>query len=98
MPNRPTQHQIADQAVSAVRRVWADVGAAVEEVRRDYGEDLLVQPQFDGRMDACRLWVQVKGTAGPSDRDSSGGNLRIRFRNDLLLRWARTADEVVIIY
>lgn len=97
MPRRPTQHQIADQAVSAVRKIWADVGAGVEEIRRDYGEDLLVQPQTDGRMDSCRLWVQVKGHSGEA-KGLTTRKVSIRFRNELLLRWARTADEVVIVY
>jgi hypothetical protein len=47
MPRRTLQHGIADKAVSAVSAIWTDIGAAVDEIQHDYGEDLLVQTSFD---------------------------------------------------
>jgi hypothetical protein len=96
MPRRPAQHQISDRAVAKVREVWASIGAAVEEIRRDYGEDLLVQTCLDGKMDAARIWVQVKGvTNAPKMRAS--GETQVRVRADLALRWSRTADILVLV-
>jgi hypothetical protein len=96
MPNRPAQHQISDRAVAKVREVWASVGAAVEEVRQDYGEDLLVQTCLDGKMDAARIWVQVKGVAKASQMKARG-KTQVRVRADLALRWSRTADILVLV-
>jgi hypothetical protein len=97
MPYRPAQHQIAGKAVAKVSEVWASIGAAVEEVRQDYGEDLLVQTQLNDRMDAARLWVQVKGVRHAPSMNRPDGRTQVRVRADLALRWARSADILVLV-
>jgi hypothetical protein len=97
MPKRPIQHEIADRAVAAVRKVWAETGAAVEEIRRDYGEDLLVQTSLNGRMDASRIWVQVKGTCDGAMLLESGRKRTVSVTSELARRWAQTADAVVVV-
>ena len=62
MPQRPKEHVLGDQALNEVAAVISRAGHAVERVANDYGEDLLVQTSHAGRMDASRLWLQVKGT------------------------------------
>ena len=94
MPNRPEQHRIAESARLAVSQIWNEVGA-VEELRRDYGEDLLVQTSLHGHMDASRLWVQVKGTK--QVRATGTNRITIRLRADTVLHWARSADLLVLI-
>ena len=64
IPSRHLQQQNGDKARTAVERIWLEIGAAVEEVIRDYGDDLLVQTCLNGKMDASRLWIQVKGRQG----------------------------------
>jgi hypothetical protein len=96
MPQRPVQHQISDRAVAKVREVWASIGAAVEEIRQDYGEDLLIQTCLDGKMDAARIWVQVKGVA-KAPQMKAHGKTQVRVRADLALRWSRTADILVLV-
>jgi hypothetical protein len=96
MPRRPVQHQISDRAVAKVREVWASIGAAVEEIRQDYGEDLLVQTCLDGKMDDARIWVQVKGVA-KAPKMRANGKTQVRVRADLALRWSRTADILVLV-
>jgi len=71
MPQRPSRHRIASQAVAAVRKIWADAGAAVDEIGEDYGEDLLIRPCLGEHMDKSRLWVQVKGTVADFNLDSA---------------------------
>lgn len=94
MTNRPIQHRIASLAVAAVRRQWNLQGHAVDEIHEDYGEDLLVQICAEGRMDPARVWVQVKGTK----KDCSGKRLpSVRVKADQILRWARTADLVIVV-
>ncbi|MFJ2825639.1 DUF4365 domain-containing protein [Streptomyces toxytricini] len=92
---RPIQHQIASIAVAAVRRQWNMQGHAVDEVKEDYGEDLLVQTCLDGKVDASRIWVQVKGT--DKFRQNPTASLpKIRIKAAQILRWSRSADLVVI--
>ncbi|MEU0667805.1 DUF4365 domain-containing protein [Streptomyces lavendulocolor] len=93
---RPKQHQIASLAVASVRRAWNKHGHAVDEIKEDYGEDLLIQTCLDGRMDACKIWVQVKGTA--TDCLSTRKSLpKVRVKGQQILRWARSADIVVAV-
>jgi hypothetical protein len=99
MPRRPPQHQIGGQAATAVTAIWKSIGAAVEPVTEDYGEDLLVQTcDKNGRMDASRIWVQVKGTKSNARMHRPGRKVTVPVRNDLALRWAGTADVVVLVY
>jgi hypothetical protein len=99
MPSRPGQHQIGSRAATAVTAVWESTGAAVERITEDYGEDLLVQTcDKNGRMDAARIWVQVKGTKANAKMRQPARKVTVPVRNDLALRWARTADVVVLVY
>ncbi|MFD8721983.1 DUF4365 domain-containing protein [Streptomyces sp. NPDC059629] len=96
MPRRPAQHRIASLAVASVRRVWNAHGHAVDEIKEDYGEDLLVQTCLNGRMDASRIWIQVKGT----EKDCLNvrrGLPSIRVKAEQILRWARSADLVIVV-
>ncbi|MEU6688466.1 DUF4365 domain-containing protein [Streptomyces sp. NPDC046832] len=94
LTRRPAQHRIASLAVAAVRREWNLQGHAVDEIHEDYGEDLLVQICHEGRMDPARVWVQVKGT----ERDCTRKALpSIRVKANQVLRWARTADLVIVV-
>lgn len=100
MPRRPEQHRIASRAVAAVRKIWADEGAAVDEIREDYGEDLLVQPCLNGRMDKSRIWTQVKGTAAIIRLDQAKSPFisgSIEVDHDLAMRWLGSADLVVVV-
>ena len=94
MPKRPSQHEIASRAVAAVRKLWADAGAAVDEIHEDYGEDLLVQPSLNGEMDAVRIWVQVKGTTTFKSRKS---NPKVRLTVGHVKRWLTTDNYVIVI-
>ncbi|MGA4994719.1 DUF4365 domain-containing protein [Nonomuraea bangladeshensis] len=94
MPKRPSQHDIASRAVAAVRKIWADAGAAVDELHEDYGEDLLVQPSLNGEMDSVRIWVQVKGTAMSNPNKSDP---RARLAVGHLKRWLTTDNYVIIV-
>jgi len=84
-------------AVSAVSNLWIEAGAAVEEVKRDYGEDLLVQTAWNGEMDDSRIWVQVKGTRRVDNFTRQGTPRPIRVSTDHVLRWAGSADLVVLV-
>jgi hypothetical protein len=82
MPYRPIQHQISSKAVAKVCDIWSNTGAAVEEIQRDYGEDLLVQTCLNEKLDASRIWVQVKGVQRAPGMRKPGGKAQIRIRAD----------------
>jgi len=99
MPSRPLSHKVGDQAATAVTAIWQQIGAAVERIAVDYGEDLLVQPcDHRDQMDAARIWVQAKGTTTHPAMHQPGRHVTVPVPSALALRWAQTADVVVLVY
>ncbi|MFF8021545.1 DUF4365 domain-containing protein [Streptomyces sp. NPDC007896] len=96
MTRRPRQHQVASYAVAAVRQEWNRRGHAVDEIKEDYGEDLLVQTCLDGHMDPGKIWIQVKGTE-KGCRDSGRNLPSVYVDSNQILRWARSADLVIAV-
>jgi hypothetical protein len=97
VPGHPIQHEIEGQAISAVRAIWAKQGASVEEVHRDYGEDLAVQTCLNGRVDESRVWVQVKGQMHVSGMDNGAGKAVVRVPYDRVRRWALMPEPVILV-
>ncbi|GAB2328024.1 DUF4365 domain-containing protein [Streptomyces variabilis] len=96
MPKRPQQHQTAAKAENAVRSLWVNGGHAVDTIREDYGEDLLVQTCLRERVDSSRIWVQVKGTTKDCSDEKSA--LPVLYINaEQVLRWSRSSDLVVVV-
>ena len=82
--------------MSAVAAVITRAGHTAERVVSDYGEDLLVQTSHSGRMDASRLWFQVKGTEHVNRYRLKRGGFSVSVDLDHALRWSRSADLVVV--
>jgi hypothetical protein len=97
VPKRGEQHRVDDQARTAVEKVLASGGLATEVVHKDYGEDLLVQISIDDHVQPARLWVQVKGTRDSSRISRRDGTYSVRVGTGHLLRWARSADPVLLV-
>lgn len=101
MPERPREHKVGERDRSAVEGVLADAEHAVSEVSRDYGEDLLVQTDHKGHMDASRLWVQVKGTDDVTRYRTSKKSRKDRFSLSVpfetAIRWIRTIDLAIVV-
>ncbi|WP_165939783.1 DUF4365 domain-containing protein [Saccharopolyspora aridisoli] len=96
MTRRTREHVIADQAVAAVRRIWNKQGAAVDEIHKDYGEDLYVKTCIRGRVDPKPIWVQVKGT----ERDCMNETKKlpsVKLGVRQLIRWSRFQELVVVV-
>jgi hypothetical protein len=95
-PQRPQSHVTAEKALAHVVGVLSRAGCAVETVVNDYGEDLLVQTSHSGRMDASRLWFQVKGTEAIDRHRLRTGELRLSVQFEQAVRWSRSLDLVVV--
>lgn len=101
MPQRPQEHKIGGLAAASVTKILKEEGFAVDAVSEDYGEDLLVQTDHEGKMDASRLWIQVKGTADIDRYRTSKKSKKERFSYpvsfDHVKRWIRTIDLVIVV-
>jgi hypothetical protein len=82
--------------VNAVRDLFIADGHAVEEIERDYGEDLLVQTSLRGLVDPCRLWVQVKGTEVMA-RHRRGDDYAVRVSPQHVKKWISITDLMVVV-
>jgi hypothetical protein len=97
MPKRPRQHITGDKASLTVQSVIAQAGCAVEAIRNDYGEDLLVQTSHAGEIDPSRLWIQVKGTHSINNYSRQSGGFAYRFPFKHAIKWVRSSDPVVVV-
>jgi len=86
-------HLVADRAVDAISRTLNQVGALAEQIRNDYGEDLLVQSHLDGDADDFRLLVQVKGSSSIVRED---GSRTLRLKVSHLRRWISQSEPVLV--
>lgn len=86
-------HLLSARAVLAVSSLLNRVGALSEQIRNDYGEDLIVQTSVGTKVDPFRILVQVKG-AKLSRR--ANGKYYFRFDIDHLRRWVSHADPVIV--
>lgn len=62
MPQRPRSHEVEDLSRNRLRDAFNGVGWTVEDLRKDYGEDLLVRIFDNGIATPLSFFVQAKGT------------------------------------
>lgn len=97
MTSRPPEHVTGDSGELAVASIFTAAGSAVDFIHRDYGDDLLVQTTLDGKVDASRLWVQVKSRKTTERLLARTGERRLRVSTEHALKWLRSADLAVVI-
>jgi hypothetical protein len=61
-PYRPRSHQIADKSIVRLHDVFVSAGWTVEDLDKDYGEDLLVRIFKDGQATPYTFYVQAKSS------------------------------------
>lgn len=62
MPKRPRSHKLEDQSRNELHRIFTDFGWTVENLAKDYGEDLLVRIFSRGSATPYSFFVQAKAT------------------------------------
>ncbi|WP_107313129.1 DUF4365 domain-containing protein [Burkholderia metallica] len=91
-------HGTGEKAVNQVAGVFIDHRCAVDSIKADYGEDLLIQPSFDGQVEHFKIWVQVKGTADIEKyRQASGEIVRyVDFAH--MFKWLRSKELCILVF
>jgi hypothetical protein len=92
MPKLTQGHLLAETAILKISSILNRAGALTEQIRNDYGEDLLVQTHLESYADNFRLLIQVKGI----NRQTSGPTLNFRLKVDHLRRWISQSDPVLV--
>lgn len=101
MPKRPEAHVTGDMAQTRVRQRFEDAGYAVNELARDYGEDLLVRVFERERATPYAFLVQSKGSRHRRIRPTHKNGVlgySVRLSNDHLKLWRDLALPVVVTY
>lgn len=96
-PRRPGNHVNADKAVARLHVAFVEAGWTVEDLYKDYGEDLLVRLFKEEEATPFFFYVQVKSTTS-IDRFYSKDRrfLRYPFTHDHLVLWREFWEPVVL--
>ncbi len=73
MLQRPHSHRIEDLSRNRLRDAFNSVGWVVEDLRKDYGEDLLVRIFEQGVATPLSFFVQAKATDRIEDYTNADG-------------------------
>ncbi|MEZ7127773.1 DUF4365 domain-containing protein [Nonomuraea sp. AD125B] len=96
-PKRPQSHKVADIALGCVVEVFRSQNWIVEEMNRDYGEDLHVRIVKGEVVTPYVFYVQVKGTGSLSRyRTKDGKCIKYPFEGWRLRYWADFWEPVVV--
>lgn len=103
MTRRPRSHSIGDRAQTRVRQRFEDAGFVVNELPRDYGEDLLVRIFQRKLATPFAFLVQSKGGGRTRKRrqttlDGGERGYRISVTQRHLAQWRDLALPVLVTY
>ena len=93
MPRVHASHLKGNLAVSFLKQELARVGILADEIRNDYGEDLLLQTNLRNVADPFAVRIQVKFV---NLKKRKNGRYSFRFSVEHLQRWIGHTDPVLI--
>jgi Domain of unknown function (DUF4365) len=62
VPKRPRSHELETLSCNQLRNIFTDIGWTVEDLRHDYGEDLLIRIFKNERTTPYSFFIQAKAT------------------------------------
>jgi hypothetical protein len=97
-PKRPRSHRNADLSVSHVHRVFESVGWTVEDLDKDYGEDLLVRIFQNDEVTPYAFFIQVKSTVQIEKYLTRDGRyVRYPLTSGHVDHWAKFSELVLVV-
>jgi hypothetical protein len=98
MPKRPRQHVIEDLARVDLHYSFSNVGWTVENLDKDYGEDLFVRIFEDGKATPWSFFVQSKATDKLNQLlTKNGQNVAFSITSGHAQHWERFGGEPVVL-
>ena len=97
MPRRPRSHQLEDISRNRLHRIFEEAGWTVEDLVKDYGEDLLVRIFNNGEATSLSFFVQAKATdniAEYLDRDAQ--TIKYPIAVEHLNHWETFHEPVIL--
>jgi hypothetical protein len=97
MPKRPRSHELEDMSVNQLHRVFEGAGWTVEEISKDYGEDLLVRIFERHKATQLKFFVQAKATDHITRYlDRRGGVLNVPVKAEHAEQWGGFHEPVIL--
>ncbi len=93
MTKIPESHLLGHKAVLEVCKILDDAGAISEQIKNDYGEDLIIQTHLKHNADNFHVLIQVKGRRLSPKND---GSYSIRVDVDHLRRWVSHVFSILV--
>jgi hypothetical protein len=96
MPQRPRSHEVEDLSRNRLRDAFNGVGWTVEDLRKDYGEDLLVRIFDNGIATPLSFFVQAKGTDVIQNYASATGPICVPLKRGHVNHWIEFSEPVFV--
>jgi hypothetical protein len=96
MPQRPRSHEVEDLSRNRLRDAFNGVGWTVEDLRKDYGEDLLVRIFDNGIATPLSFFVQAKGTDAIQNYASATGPIFVPLKREHVNHWREFSEPVIV--
>jgi hypothetical protein len=97
MPKRPRSHELEDASRNRLHRAFESKGWTVEDLAKDYGEDLLVRIFDAGAATPLSFFVQAKATDNLARYlNSAGGRLTYPVGTEHLGHWNRFWEPIIL--
>ncbi len=97
MPKRTRSHELEDCSRNRLHRLFEEAGWTVEDLSKDYGEDLLVRMFESGQTTPLAFFVQAKATDNLSRYlDSNSNSFRYPLSHAHLAHWERLHEPVIL--
>jgi hypothetical protein len=97
MPKRTRSHELEDLSIVRLHQAFEEKGWTVEDLRKDYGEDLFVRLFHNGATTPLSFFVQAKATDNLAKYvDSSTKEIRFPVETGHLSHWVRFSEPVLL--
>jgi hypothetical protein len=97
VPKRPRSHTLEDQSRNSLSRAFIGRGWTVENLTKDYGEDLLVRIFYRGAATPLSFFVQAKATDNIEKyRNKTGTFYMYPVASSHLRHWERLWQPVIL--
>jgi hypothetical protein len=96
MPRRPRSHHLEDLSRKRLHDAFGAVGWTVEDLRKDYGEDLFVRIFQDGRATPLCFFVQAKATDNLERHLAKGERLTFPVERRHVDHWQQFWEPVIL--
>jgi hypothetical protein len=90
-------HGTGETAATQVTLLFQRNNCAVDKIKADYGEDLLIQPSVKSQVEHFKMWVQVKGTSDIEKYRQRSGNVVRSISFAHMFKWLRSKELCVLL-